>query len=377
MSVTDALKRISDLESSVLYLENRNSALETKFEKSLKISEHISNKFELYESRLKLENGEKETTEDRANPTDELKNLKQMFLEVLNNCENFECRVSLLELKLKDSVDNIRILNHGHQNTEEKMTKTEKKVSTLEIDCKECSEKESNSRIFVEDMIRKAEDKISIVMEELQKVNGVVNNFNSNPKQFQSKSTVPQEHKGSPVRLIPSMYPLYPPPLQVCPQPHQILQFQPNFYQQYPTNLPVNIKPCVSYPLPVQPVQMPKEPTKSAFPLVQQDIHVSVDMVKDEDSSVLIGREGKTINRIREESGATIIIKEKISSPSVKCFEIVYKGTKEQIAKAKSLVVNVPKLDVRNIENMDKKTVFTKEENNTYCSTVEHKKKMI
>ena len=90
-------------------------------------------------------------------------------------------------------------MNHGHQNTEEKITNTEKKVSTLEIYCKECSEKESNSRIFVEDMIRKAEDKISIVMEELQKVNGVVNNFNSNPKQFQSKSTVPQEHK---VRMI-------------------------------------------------------------------------------------------------------------------------------------------------------------------------------
>ena len=57
-----------------------------------------------------MEESEKENdeTEETRNANEEIKYLKQMFLEVLNNCENFECRVSLLELKSKDSVDNLR-----------------------------------------------------------------------------------------------------------------------------------------------------------------------------------------------------------------------------------------------------------------------------
>ena len=36
-----ALKRISDLESSVLYLESKNSELQSQFDKSMKISEQL------------------------------------------------------------------------------------------------------------------------------------------------------------------------------------------------------------------------------------------------------------------------------------------------------------------------------------------------
>ena len=38
-----------------------------------------------------------------------MKNLKSIFLEVLSSCENFECRVSLLELKNRDFSDDLRL----------------------------------------------------------------------------------------------------------------------------------------------------------------------------------------------------------------------------------------------------------------------------
>jgi hypothetical protein len=55
-----------------------------------------------------LEDCEKEVEEDQNNPNEEIKTLKEMFLEVLTNCESFECRVSLLELKSKDYNDSLR-----------------------------------------------------------------------------------------------------------------------------------------------------------------------------------------------------------------------------------------------------------------------------
>ena len=122
-----ALKRISDLESSVLYLESRNTDLESQFEKSRKISEQLVGRLELVgmdiclclkhifkfihtfsESWLRLKENEKDNEEDTKNPNDEIKTLKEMFLEVLTNCESFECRVSMLELKSKDYNDSLR-----------------------------------------------------------------------------------------------------------------------------------------------------------------------------------------------------------------------------------------------------------------------------
>ena len=40
-------KRISDLESSVLYLENRNSALEEQVQKSVETNEQLSERLDL------------------------------------------------------------------------------------------------------------------------------------------------------------------------------------------------------------------------------------------------------------------------------------------------------------------------------------------
>ena len=41
LNMMAALKRISDLESSVLYLESKNSELQSQFDKSMKISEQL------------------------------------------------------------------------------------------------------------------------------------------------------------------------------------------------------------------------------------------------------------------------------------------------------------------------------------------------
>ena len=54
--------------------------------------------------------------------------------------------------------------------------------------------------------------------------------------------------------------------------------------------------------------------------------------------AILVGREGKTINKIRQESGAHITIKEKRDKPPNMYYEVHYSGESLQIAKAKTLV---------------------------------------
>merc|ERR1711874_505887 len=113
------MKRISDLESSVLYLESKNSALEEELEKNRNQNEKLLERLDLVESRLEDRNKEDETVTSKMN--EEMKNLKSMFLEVLSNCESFECRVSLLEIKSKDRNESLRNLKTEQINLEKKI----------------------------------------------------------------------------------------------------------------------------------------------------------------------------------------------------------------------------------------------------------------
>ena len=78
----------------------------------------------------------------------------------------------------------------------------------------------------------------------------------------------------------------------------------------------------------------------AGYSIPDQDV-IENSVVGGDDYVKLVGREGKTINQIREQSGATIIIKEKCGMPPNKHFEVEYKGTKKQIEKAKKMVSNV------------------------------------
>eukprot|EP00090_Calanus_glacialis_P021215 TRINITY_DN32747_c0_g1_i1.p1 TRINITY_DN32747_c0_g1~~TRINITY_DN32747_c0_g1_i1.p1 ORF type:complete len:524 (+),score=128.76 TRINITY_DN32747_c0_g1_i1:93-1664(+) len=330
-----ALKRISDLESSVLYLESRNTDLESQFEKSRKISEQLVGRLELVESWLRLKENEKDNEEDTKNPNDEIKTLKEMFLEVLTNCESFECRVSMLELKSKDYNDSLRTLKSEQTNLEGKLSKAAKQLDAAGENIKENSNKASQH--FVQE-VEKLEDKLKILLEEKLNTLSKCPVQSIDQKAVQSKLT--QDFQGSPIRQAPTSYHLQATPMY--PQAQQLIHFQPNFYNQYPQSFPANIVPGVPYP-----VQLPQEPQTVAAPVVKDDLTESIVVVKEEDYDKLIGREGKTINRIREESKATIIIKEKIgyNTQPNKYFEVVYKGTRRQVDKAKELASNVLQQD--------------------------------
>ena len=70
------------------------------------------------------------------------------------------------------------------------------------------------------------------------------------------------------------------------------------------------------------------------------------DIVPDDKYSLLVGREGKTINAIREESGATVTIKEKTDKPPSKYYEVSYSGSLDSMAIAREMVSQVLNPDV-------------------------------
>jgi len=323
-----ALKRISDLESSVLYLESRNSSLESQFEKSMKLSEKLVERLDVVESRIQLGQNEKENEFDKKNPSEEMKHLKDMFLEVLNNCENFECRVSLLELKSKDYNDSFRILKNEQTNLEGKLSKAAKLLDGACENIKENSSKASQH--FVQE-VEKLEDKLKILMED--KINTLATSTLQNMDKKAVNPKIAQQFQGAPIQLPPSSYHLQAVPIH--PQTQQLLHFPQSFHGQYPQSFPAKLVPGVPYPIQTINIQHQSQSTKS--PLRAEDLTESVSVVEEKDYTKLIGREGKTIDRIREQSGAAIIIREKCGNPPNKHFEVEYKGTLRQVEKAKEL----------------------------------------
>ena len=112
-------------------------------------------------------------------------------------------------------------------------------------------------------------------------------------------------------------------PQQVPPNnPQQLLHIPANFYQKFPQPFPGKLIPGVPYPL---------HPMAAGYSTIPGQDVIENSVVGGDDYVKLVGREGKTINQIREQSGATIIIKEKCGMPPNKHFEVEYKGTKKQI----------------------------------------------
>ena len=127
-----------------------------------------------------------------------------------------------------------------------------------------------------------------------------------------------------------------------------------NFYQKFPQPFPAKIIPGVPYPL--HPVAVGN--TKPDQDVIENSVVGGDDYVK------LVGREGKTINQIREQSGATIIIKEKCGMPPNKHFEVEYKGNKKQIEKAKKMVSNVLHEDTKDKNDFREVNDTTMQNNN-------------
>jgi hypothetical protein len=232
-----------------------------------------------------------------------------------------------------------RNLKSEQTNLEGKLSKAAKQLDVAGENIKENSTKASQH--FVQE-VEKLEDKLKILLEEK------LNTLSKCPVQSIDKNVVKskltQDFQGSPIRHAPTSYHLQPTP--IYPQAQQLIHFQPNVYNQYPQNFPAKMIPGVRYP-----IQLPQEPKTAAPPVVNHDLTESIVVVKEEDYDKLIGREGKTINKIREESKASITIKEKMGYPPNKYFEVVYKGTRRQVEKAKELACNVLQQDGAHAKN--------------------------
>ena len=68
---------------------------------------------------------------------------------------------------------------------------------------------------------------------------------------------------------------------------------------------------------------------------------VAVENIAEDQYSLLVGLGGATINLIRDQSGATITIKERIDKPPNKYYEVFYSGFEDQVENAKRLVASV------------------------------------
>ena len=86
--------------------------------------------------------------------------------------------------------------------------------------------------------------------------------------------------------------------------------------------------------------------THAEFTTTEQEsvnFKISTDIVPDHQYSLLVGREGETIDAIREVSGAHVTIKEKTDKPPIKYYEVTYSGTVNSVSLAKEMVDKILK----------------------------------
>ena len=69
----------------------------------------------------------------------------------------------------------------------------------------------------------------------------------------------------------------------------------------------------------------------------------AIDIITDDKYSLLVGKEGETIDAIREESGATVTIMEKTDKPPSKYYEVSYSGSFSCVSLAREMVDNIVK----------------------------------
>ena len=69
----------------------------------------------------------------------------------------------------------------------------------------------------------------------------------------------------------------------------------------------------------------------------------AIDIITDDKYSLLVGKEGETIDAIREASGATVTIMEKTDKPPSKYYEVSYSGSFSCVSLAREMVDNIVK----------------------------------
>ena len=158
--------------------------------------------------------------------------------------------------------------------------------------------------------------------------------------------------------LVPTILPMnHPPPpkaslLKPTPVPIAV-----HMVTSDPYHLPISDSQYQSTNLSTETSQQPASTTNQWKPKPKPDIQI----IQQEQYSRLVGYGGKTINSIRKDSEATIIIKEvsqcdyKRGKAPKNYYEVHYSGTTEQVKKAKDLVKDaletLPKVSIEEISS--------------------------
>ena len=232
-----------------------------------------------------------------------LSEYNQNLIELCEKCEDFEVRVSALEKNFDEKINELYTM-HEHLGFDLATMNRENDVAPFENEIKVLKK-------LVQERALESEVKL---------LRGKIELF-GNPH---SPAVIPMANQQVPAPTAQ--------PLPVMIQPFAGSLHDPKLFHRSYQSQPLTAAAFLGAPV-IQPLITPV-PASS----VPQPPHVLPTFLPEDKYAILVGREGKTINKIREESGAHITIKEKRDKPPIKYYEVHYSGEPLQIAKAKTLV---------------------------------------
>ena len=279
--------------------------------------------------------------------------------ELLDSCINFESRLSILE---ENSIENTQEIYRSIANINTDLRKmnqldhdsarAEGRVATLLDTVKKFNETREKKEYDLEKEMKKLKGRLELLSAVPPPPPQVLKTLQVHPSPslaqppvaggYSSAPQPPLYYAGQPVMpALPTASQVYPPgPIaQITPVPPTVIPA--SAYHVPLTNYPLATAPVnIQYPKVVSPHLTPitaQPPTTSPSLETKWDPTV----IQEDQYSMLVGHEGRTINMIRKDSGATITIKEKTDKPPIKYYEVHYFGTDDQVKKAKELVKEV------------------------------------
>ena len=295
-----------------------------------------------------------QTEELRGVEDIKLGNWHHDLIQLLENCEHFELRVSILERNCNEKIRELYKMSKNLGN--EDKTLLEGKMVTLLDNVKkfdknrekDVSNLENEIKILKNQIKERAlESDIKFLKDRIELLaHPPVSIPNKTP---QTLTPLPRQ----PITVTPYSGSLLDPQIfhrKVGDYSYQLSGYPPPAvpYQQHYAGIPlqqgVPIVPIPTLPQLSQPVSVPHSLASTVATHIDA---VSAydggvpDIVPEEKYSLLVGTEGKTIDAIRQLSGAQISIKEKRDKPPNLYYEVHYYGDPGSVKYAREMVSNI------------------------------------
>ena len=263
---------------------------------------------------------EKETPNERREDQ-----WKKDLIELLEHCENFELRISVLEGNSNEKFRELFKLVDDVKNQPDN-PKVERRITTLLDTVKKFNASLETKDAELEKDMKIVKGKIEMVQTTNKNLGTQIQMFLNT--QYGAAATVPPHMIQGP-GVLPAYVPnafIGPPLITSNPVQQQYLSCLPQ--GSHPQKVPT--QPFTCTPIPVQKDGIS---TKVLFYTVKM-------MIPEDQYSLLVGRAGATINQIREMSGATITVSLKDKTDKL-YYEVVINGLVDQINKAKEMIRSV------------------------------------